>query len=331
LKLRTLACLIGAIAISSAPFVLAVTGGGFPSLPQFSGVGVNTPAQTVTGVTVQQLSPNVTAIQAKNDTAHDVEILASTSTAGNAQFRATNFGGTNWAWGNTRSSGNFDICPAATLTGCIFDVNTAGSQPVFASASSITLKSKTSTAANNAQLEIQGASTSLGGMCTSDTAAACGVGQAANDVDFFGTGTLHFGPTTGQVSADYITASSTTISFPNATTISAPNASTVPWGKAPCIIKITFSGTTPSIGSSSGCSSPGIVRNSVGSYTFSDANITGLIGVCTPNSSSSGPYLQDLVSIGSGSALVNNFAVPGTASVLADIPSGASLTCRFDR
>lgn len=38
MKLRTLACLIGAIAISSAPFVLAVSGGGFPSQPTFQTV-----------------------------------------------------------------------------------------------------------------------------------------------------------------------------------------------------------------------------------------------------------------------------------------------------
>lgn len=35
MKLRTIACLIGALAISSAPFVLAVTGGGLPSSPTF--------------------------------------------------------------------------------------------------------------------------------------------------------------------------------------------------------------------------------------------------------------------------------------------------------
>lgn len=41
MKLRSVACLIGALAISCAPFVLAVSGGGFPSQPTFTNVTIN--------------------------------------------------------------------------------------------------------------------------------------------------------------------------------------------------------------------------------------------------------------------------------------------------
>lgn len=50
MKIRTLACLLGALAISSAPFVLAVSGGGLPSFPRFSAVGVGVAAPVTNGV-----------------------------------------------------------------------------------------------------------------------------------------------------------------------------------------------------------------------------------------------------------------------------------------
>jgi hypothetical protein len=48
MKLRTIACLIGALAISSAPFVLAVSGGGLPSSPTFQSVKIGSGLSAVT-------------------------------------------------------------------------------------------------------------------------------------------------------------------------------------------------------------------------------------------------------------------------------------------
>lgn len=328
MKLRTLACLIGAIAISSAPFVLAVTGGGFPSSPTLQYLGVG-----------RVPSSGQTRIVTDNGGSGDSEIVIGSTTAGDTYLRTVPLGTTNWSAGTQRSSSQYRICNAVGMSGTCYTYTGAGA---FTAPGSITA-SAGNLSANAASGGVQVAVTntdavdngvfSQGDFCNSSHCLHTLITGTAQSTAFLTNGVAG---EAAYVYTDVIplciaTASNCRLLIDGSGNITAPGAGTVPWAKPPCIIKITFSGTTPSVNSSSGCASPSVSRGSVGSYTFTDANITGLIGVCTPNSSSSGPYLQDLVSIGGGSALVNNLAVPGTASVLADIPSGASLTCRFDR
>lgn len=119
MKLRTLACLIGAIAISSAPFVLAVTGGGFPSSPQFQAV-------TIQDTT---LASGVTKLRASNGGASgtgDSEVLINTGSTGDAYVRTTTLGVTNWSAGNQRSSGKYLVCNAVGMSGTCSVLDSSG-------------------------------------------------------------------------------------------------------------------------------------------------------------------------------------------------------------
>jgi len=134
MKLRTVAALIGALAITSAPFVLAVSGGGFPSNPQFTSVGVGTTASGVSGSLQASYigvgrapSSGITRIVSDNGGSGDGEIVSGTTTAGNAYFRVLNNGVGNWSFGSLRSDGSFEICSAVGVSGtCALKIDTSG-------------------------------------------------------------------------------------------------------------------------------------------------------------------------------------------------------------
>jgi hypothetical protein len=326
-KLRTLAVLVGALAVASAPFVFAVTGGGIPSFLQLLGLGLNTAPQTTVPITVQNLSPNVTAIQAKNDTAHDVEILATTSTAGNSQFRATNFGGTNWAFGNVRSSNAFQMCNSATLaTGQCYTFNTTG-QVVFPAPST------------GSTLNVTGVS---GGASPAIfvTGSAGGSGLEINSgmqLTLNSAGT-NFGMVQNDAADHWCLASGTSLlslgtnifCWDKNQNITAPGSGTVPWttssNMGSCNFSITMAGTsTPTVQSNRGCTiTP--VRNSIGSYNFNASGIaSNSTAVCETDSSSSGPFVYTAATNAGNTVLLNIFL--STTGVLTDPPSGAHWRC----
>jgi hypothetical protein len=329
-KLRTLAVLVGALSIASAPFVLAVTGGGIPSFLQLLGLGLNTAPQTTVPITVQNLSPNVTAIQAKNDTVHDVEFLATTSSAGNAQYRATNFGGNNWSWGNLRSTGAYVICNSATLTGTCYTFNSTGQLVLSAPSAGSTLTVNGIASGASPAIFVNGTAGSSVVEINSGLALA------------FNSAGTNFGFIQNDAADHWCLASGASLSalgtnifcWDKNGNITAPSAGTVPWqakgtiGK--CTAKFTMAGAgTPSLSASStNCAGSSMSRGSVGSYTWTEANITFPSNIiCTIDSSSSGPFVF-VTSASNGSAGVTILAVPGSsASVLADPASGAHVTC----
>lgn len=278
-------------------------------------------------------SSGITRIITDNGGSGDSEIVSQTTTAGNAQFRAVNLSGTNWSFGNLRSSGDWVLCPAATLTGCVLDVNQTGSQSTFTSTSSMTLKAKTNTASQNAQVEIQGASSSLGGICTSDTAAVCGTGEAANDLDFFGTGVFHFGPTTGASTSDYITASSSGMlvggsgvsgSFQGSGSINVSTGYAVAGSFAASSIfgahliygYITGNGSGCTMTNSVGAS--GCTRASAGRYNFTPTagSWTGMACSASPDvGASTTSATAGATSSGSGGVQVYNGSTPADGNV----------------
>lgn len=124
MKLRTYAALIGALAIASAPFVLAVSGGGFPSRPQFQNVGIGVVPDGTVGdlnasgtitATVGLAGPGsgVTALSGTNITTGTVADARLTSNIVKYTDSGTNFTG-----GTAPTVGGQAIC-VANGTNCL--------------------------------------------------------------------------------------------------------------------------------------------------------------------------------------------------------------------
>jgi hypothetical protein len=88
-------------------------------------------------------------------------------------------------------------------------VHTFTANPIVSIAGTADFQVKTTSAGSVAQVRARGASTSQGGICTSDTAAQCTAGAAANDTVIFGTGTIRLASAAG---SDYATLTSSTFS-----------------------------------------------------------------------------------------------------------------------
>lgn len=61
-----------------------------------------------------------------NGTGADTNVLVATTTSGNPYYRATAFGVSNWSFGMDRASGDWRLCPQATLTSCVLTQPSAG-------------------------------------------------------------------------------------------------------------------------------------------------------------------------------------------------------------
>lgn len=103
------------IALAALAGALAVTGGGIPSSLRLSYLGVG-----------RVPSSAQTRIVTDNGGSGDSEIVAGTTTAGDAYFRAVALsGGTNWSMGQQRSSQQWRVCNASGMSGTCLTMDTA--------------------------------------------------------------------------------------------------------------------------------------------------------------------------------------------------------------
>lgn len=140
-----------------------------------------------------------TKIVTDNGGSGDTEIVSQTTTAGDAYFRAVDLGGTNWSFGNQRSSSNFVIANNAGLGANNTFVMTTAGNTTFAGTgvfNGSTVRSNGSSGA--VTFRVQNAGVDKGGFCVSASASACTSGDSVNDVtlDSFG-GTLYLGANSG--------------------------------------------------------------------------------------------------------------------------------------
>ncbi len=156
------------------------------------------------------------------------------------------------------------------------------------------------------------------GLCFSDTAAQCGVGQGAGDADLFANGTLHIGPISGAAASDYmrLTGSNTGFLGPNPTnnlswnsagdyTLAAPTSGTALSMSAvsgATALAITTSSSAAGISITNGAGIlynptliPGLVLNSSGADVTSfqnDASNTWSIAYGTNTITNNTPVFQ---------------------------------------
>lgn len=390
----------------------------------FAGVGGSTFTSATQQLELIPSAGNITALKATSNGTNDVEIVASNAASTDAYFRAVDLSGTNWSFGNQRSSSSFIIANGVGLaSNPFFTLTTAGTLTIAGTINStkvnagggVQIAVSNTDATTNGTFAQQVASNSshsfhhlitgtaqstafitggfagesaylytdsgvplcigTGGSCRETIAStgavsilppSSGNALSVNGLSNAFTANITAGSTTNQsfgvilnagtstsdtafqvrsqsTATDYFIingaggvdiGSGVTGGFQGLGSVNISgqyfqNGSRGPIGS--CWIKMLSAGTgAPSVNSQRGCTSPSVVRNSAGSYTFSDAQITGGMAICTVNTSLSGPYIYDTVSAGGGSALINVFTVPGgTGSSLADIPSGGSLICSF--
>ena len=106
----------------------------------FGANGNVTIAAPSSGVTLTvDTNANITGIQVANDGVNNSAILVSTTTAGDAYYRATTFGVSNWAWGNRRSDARSVLSQAADLSSPFLTASLAGNFAIAAPSSGTAL------------------------------------------------------------------------------------------------------------------------------------------------------------------------------------------------
>jgi hypothetical protein len=93
----------------------------------------NPSASGATAITITNPATAVTAFKAQNNGTNDVEVVASSNTAGDAYFRSVALGGTNWSAGVQRSTNKYAVCNAVGISGTCSLLDTSGNYTVPAS------------------------------------------------------------------------------------------------------------------------------------------------------------------------------------------------------
>jgi hypothetical protein len=99
----------------------------------FGGVGGSTFTSATQQLELIPATGSITALKATSNGTNDVEIVASNAAGADAYFRAVDLSGTNWSFGNQRSSSKFLTCNAVGLSGTCSSLDTSGNFTVPAS------------------------------------------------------------------------------------------------------------------------------------------------------------------------------------------------------
>lgn len=225
-------------------------------------------------------SSGITKLVADNGGSGDTELVAQTTTAGNAQIRTVNLGGTNWSFGNLRSDGSFDVCNASTLsTGCALSLLSSQHSAYFNTASS------TFSTANRGVIALNGVTDSLidlqvNGTATGYLYVTSGSirlqGTTSTLIDFYPGNTQRW--SMGASGGFY--ASGSSLTDQGAGTV---NSTQLYQSGNPVYREVSWAGTCTSGGCTTGISkgTGSVTRNSAGNYTVPfSANFGGNAG-CT--------------------------------------------------